>query len=112
MELFADNRDVIAREWARHDGMKTLDVDSKGYARCAGVVDGARCPEEGSLRCTECWVNEVWCAECICKEHAKTPLHVIEVGERLIARRVCTYTVWPRFGMVVTLRRTLFSVRA
>lgn len=79
MELFADKRDIFAREWARHVGLKMLPTDDDGYAQCAGVVDGIRCTEQGSLRCTECWTNKVWCADCICVNHAEQPLHVIEV---------------------------------
>ena len=79
MELFAQKRDLFAREWARHDGLKMLPADKDGYAQCAGVVDGARCTEPGSLRCTECWANKLWCADCICASHAEQPLHIIEV---------------------------------
>lgn len=79
MEIFAEMRDVFMREWARHDGMKMLHTDQDGYAQCAGTVDGMPCTEQGSLRCTECWTTKVWCADCICTNHAEQPLHSIEV---------------------------------
>lgn len=74
VEDFIHIRDTLLLELCRHEGLRGLAVESSGFPLCGGCGD-----LDGTLRCTECSTNAMYCSRCMCVKHREQPLHRIQV---------------------------------
>jgi hypothetical protein len=72
-------RDTLLLELCRHEGLRGLAVESSGFPLCAGCGKLS-----GTLRCTECTVDAMYCPGCLCARHSEQPLHRIQVHNHCV----------------------------
>ncbi|KZV59287.1 hypothetical protein PENSPDRAFT_595729 [Peniophora sp. CONT] len=89
METLEAHRNILLREWTRHEGLKgSQPVDNELFPPCAGCT--AATPDSppstpppsvvlGSIQCLDCQQSGLRCAACIVKEHASLPLHRLQI---------------------------------
>ncbi|KZV60704.1 hypothetical protein PENSPDRAFT_694042 [Peniophora sp. CONT] len=71
-EAFVHYRDIMLREMLRHEGLKSATCTSNGFPVC-------RCGDDASIRCTDCSGSPLTCADCAVEDHARMPLHRVEI---------------------------------
>lgn len=67
-------RDILLLELCRHEGLRELVTDSSGFPLCGNCRKF-----NGTLRCTECSIDAMFCSSCMCTKHREHPLHRIKV---------------------------------
>jgi hypothetical protein len=67
-------RDTLLIELCRHEGLRGLDAEPSGFPLCGGCGESS-----GTLRCTECSIDAIFCPGCMCTRHREQPLHRIQV---------------------------------
>lgn len=76
LEDLAGIRDILLLELCRHEGLRGLATESSGFPLCGDCGKLS-----GSLRCTECAIDAMYCPGCMCAKHCEQPLHRIQVCE-------------------------------
>jgi hypothetical protein len=72
-------RDILLLELCRHEGLRGLAADSSGFPLCGNCGKSS-----GTLRCTDCTIDAMYCPGCLCAMHREQPLHRIQVcGNRV-----------------------------
>jgi hypothetical protein len=74
LDDFIHIRDTLLLELCRHDGLRGLVADSSGFPLCGDCGESS-----GTLRCTECTADAMFCPRCMCAKHREQPLHRIQV---------------------------------
>jgi hypothetical protein len=67
-------RDILLLELCRHEGLRELVTRLSGFPLCGNCGES-----DGTLRCTECMIDAMFCSSCMCTKHREQPLHRIEV---------------------------------
>lgn len=97
LEDFICIRDTLLLELCRHEGLRGLAVELSGFPLCG------ECGElDGTLRCTECTIDAMFCPRCMCAKHREQPLHRIQV------RRYCACPVKINLKVYIALDGHIF----
>ena len=79
LEDLVDLRDLLMLELCHHEGLRGLNAKLSGFPRCGGCWKVS-----GTLCCTKCTIDAMFCSGCMCARHREQPLHRIQVRSHYV----------------------------